>query len=138
MRSVKYKRHEFHEKHPWTRNEELHRFLLDVPYLLYFGVVPSRLAISEFLKDGGGGGGMSPGVSWVPFEITDGEYWEVVERWDQMDLVKERADGHFRSNPRVFVPDHEFMNIPRHGTYFRPIFCRPWRGLTRPPMSTHG
>lgn len=117
MRSVKYKRHEFHHKHPRTRNEELHRFLLDVPYLLYFGVVPSREAINEFLKDGGGDGGMSPGASWVPFELTHDEYWEVVERWDRMDLVKERADGHFRYDPKVFVQDHEIMNIPRHGTY---------------------
>ena len=117
MRSVNYKRHEFHDPDPWNRNEELHRFLLDVPYLLYFGVVPSREAINEFLKDGGGDGGMSPGASWTPFEINEDEYWEVVERWDQMNIAQELAEGHFRYDPKRFVQDYEIMNIPCHGDY---------------------
>ena len=119
MRSVKYKRHEFRERYPSNRNEELHRFLLDLPYLMYFGVVPSLAVINEFLKSGGGDGGMSPGASWEPFEITEDEYWEIVERWDHMDITKERADDHFRHDPKVFVQDHEITSIPRHGDYLR-------------------
>src|SRR6185437_6524952 len=105
MRSVKYKRHEFHEKYPSNRNEELHRFLLDIPYLMYHGVVPSRDAINEVLRRGGGDGGMSPGASWEPFELTEDDYWEIVERWDQMDIAKEKEDDHFRYNPKNFVQD---------------------------------
>ena len=117
MRSVKYKRHEFHQKHPSNKNEELHRFLLDIPYLLYFGVVPSREAINEVLREGGGDGGMSPGASWQPFELSEDEYWEIIERWDRMDISKERNDDHFRYDPKIFVKDYEIMNILRHGLY---------------------
>jgi len=119
MRSVKYKRHEFHQKYPSSKNEELHRFLLDIPYLMYYGVVPSREAINEVLRTGGGDGGMSPGASWEPFELTEDDYWEVVERWDQMDIAKEREDDHFRYNPKNFVQDFEIMNISKHLAYLK-------------------
>ena len=119
MRFVKYKRHEFREKHPANRNEEVARFLLDIPYLLYFGVIPSREAINEVLRKGGGDAGMSPGASWEPFELTEDEYWEIVERWDQMDIEKEREEDHFRYNPKMFVKDDEIMNIPEHTNYLR-------------------
>ena len=117
MRSVKYRRHEFHDNQPWHRKEELHRFLLDIPYLLYFGVIPSRAAMNEVLRAGGGDGGMSPGASWEPFELTEDEYWEAIERWDQMDIAKEKDDDHFRYDPKVFVQEGEIMNIGSHGDY---------------------
>src|SRR4051794_12514481 len=108
MRWIKYKRHE-PRHNPRNRNEELHRFLLDVPYLLYFGVVPSRAAINEFLQLGGGDAGMSPSASWEPFEITEDEYWEILELWHRMETAKEIEDDHFRYDPKMFIQDFEIM-----------------------------
>lgn len=119
MRHVNYKRHEPFRKFPEHRNELLAYFLLDVPYLLYFGVIPSREAINQVLATGGGGGGMSPGASWLPFEISDEEYWEVVEFWGQMEIQEKRDDDRFRYDPRAFFQDWDVMRETDHLAYLR-------------------
>jgi len=117
MRWIKYKRHELHQGKPEERKEILHRFLLDIPYLLYFGVIPSRPAINEVLLSGGGDGGMSPGSSWDPFEISVEEYEEVVKAWKQMDINKEFKEGQFRYNPDMFIEDDEILKHWKHMSY---------------------
>ena len=52
--------------------------LRDVPYLLIGGLIPPLLVINEVLRKGMDDGGMSGGCRWVPFEITESEFAEVV------------------------------------------------------------
>ena len=60
---------------------------------------------------------MSPSASWEPFEVTEDEYWEILQLWDQMEIANEIQDDHFRYDPKMFIQDFEIMNIPNHGRY---------------------
>jgi hypothetical protein len=76
-RLIKYQRHEF--RYPTEpREAPLWAFFFDVPYLLVFGVFPPRRVLNSHLRSGGGDGGMSPGASWQPFELTEDGYNSVL------------------------------------------------------------
>src|SRR5258708_4282113 len=76
-RIIKYRRHESHGPTE-SREAPLWAFFFDVPYLLVFGVFPPRHVLNSYLRIGGGDGGMSPGTSWEPFELTEDEYISVL------------------------------------------------------------
>jgi hypothetical protein len=78
MRTVAYVRHEYHGD-PERRNAELPVLVYDIPYFGACGIFPPRHVMNEFLLTGGGDGGMSPGASWQPFELSRGEYDELVQ-----------------------------------------------------------
>ena len=106
---------------PWTwrKKKPLHRFILDIPYALYYSVVPGREALNEVLRTGSAGGGMGTGLSWDALEITEEEYTEVTDAWSSFDLrsvlkVKPEDIPDLR-----FVLDDEIMSIPRHLDYLR-------------------
>ncbi len=117
MRRIKYKRYEFHQNEPKKKEEFLHVFLLDIPYLLYYGVIPSRGVINEVLLKGGGDGGLGPGTSWETFEISEEEYKKVVKEWKQMDIEIEFKKGKFRYNPVIFIEDDDVLRHWRHMNY---------------------
>jgi len=119
VRHVSYQRHDPFREFPEHRNELLAYFLLDVPYLLYFGVIPSRAAINQVLASGGGSGGMSPGASWLPFEIGEDEYWDVVDFWERMSIQEKLEDDRFRYDPRAFFTDWDVMRETDHLQYLR-------------------
>ncbi|MDG5816727.1 hypothetical protein QA601_16640 [Chitinispirillales bacterium ANBcel5] len=62
MKKVTYLRCDFHEERHEKRISFLYQFLLDVPYLMIRGVIPSLDAVNEVLMRGGGDGGMGPGA----------------------------------------------------------------------------
>jgi hypothetical protein len=74
MKTIKYKQTEWLMPRKWPKKQPLYRFILDIPYALYFSVVPSREALNEVLRVGHAGGGMGTGLIWQPFEITPDEY----------------------------------------------------------------
>jgi hypothetical protein len=108
MRKISYIRTEFHAEDEDTENTLL-AFIYDIPYFGACGIFPPFHILNEIFRSGGGGGGMSPGAIWVPFEITEKEYIELknaVLSVEPMDL-KEVA----RYCDIQFEFDSEFDNI---------------------------
>jgi hypothetical protein len=77
LRQIEYRRHEFHFD-PESRKGSLLAFVYDVPYLGACGIFPPRHLLNQQLRGGGGDGGMGPGASWKPFELTPTEYAQLV------------------------------------------------------------
>ena len=72
-RTVRYTRHEF-QALPEDREAPLIVFIFDIPYFGACGVFPPFHLLNWRLSTGGGDGGMSPGASWVPFQLSQAEY----------------------------------------------------------------
>lgn len=113
---IKYTRHEFHAS---DQNGEapLEVFLLDIPYLLMYGVIPPLPVINEILKSGGGDGGMSPGTSWEPFTITETEYKELVSCLLALDLNQMTQQMQVRFVPDEIIEDQSFNTISTHAEW---------------------
>jgi len=117
MRVIRYKRSEFLMPWKWRKKNPLHRFILEIPYALYFSIVPGREALNEVLRKGSAGGGMGTGLQWEPFELTEQEYEEVADAWKTFDL---RTVFGFKSKIDLsFVFDEEILAIPRHLDYLK-------------------
>lgn len=52
--------------------------LREIPYLLLGGLIPPLVVINEVLRKGVDDAGMSGGCRWIPFEIDESEFAEVV------------------------------------------------------------
>jgi len=103
----------------WRKKNPLHRFILDIPYALYYSVVPRREALNEVLRTGSAGGGMGTGLYWDAFEITEEEYTEVTDAWSSFDLRSVLKVKPEDIPDLSFVFDDEIMSIPRHLDYLR-------------------
>jgi hypothetical protein len=117
MRVVRYKQSEFLQPWKWRRKKPLHLFIFEIPYALYFSIVPGREALNDVLRQGSGGGGMGTGVYWEPLELSDSEYTEVTEAWLSVDLRKILG---FRKKHRInldFIFDDEILTIRQHLQY---------------------
>ena len=57
MRTVKYERLELHQAEPERCSAVFEEFVLDVPYLVFYGVIPPLDVLNEVLKGGGGDAG---------------------------------------------------------------------------------
>lgn len=89
-RVVHYLRHE--PRHPAELvSAPLMEFVLDVPNLIYRGVVPPFALLNAVLGRGGGDAGMSPGASWEPFMLSIAEYEQLVVDLLSADLDRLRA-----------------------------------------------
>lgn len=119
MRVISYKRSEFLMPWKWHKRNPLERFILDIPYALYFSIVPSRDAINEVLKRGKAGGGMGGGVTWRPMEVTAEEYDAILQAWRDFDLRKVLRIKKQDIPDLGFVFDEEIMAIPRHLAYLK-------------------
>jgi hypothetical protein len=84
MRIVKYQRHEFHDE-PEDREASLSVLVYDIPYFGPCGIFPPLHIINQYFARGGSQGGMSPGATWEPFEISETEYLELVETITHLD-----------------------------------------------------
>ena len=105
LRTLEYERYEFHQDAPEPRTGSLAEFVLDVPYLLFNGVVPPLRILNAVLRTGGGDAGMSPGTGWKPFRITRQEYDELVRHLRAMDLKALRRRRRARYVPARIVVD---------------------------------
>ena len=119
MRIVRYKQSEY--LRPWKRRKKntVARFILDIPYALYFSVVPGRGALNEVLSFGKAGGGMGTGLYWEPFEVTEEEYEKIVSYWRTFEL-REILKFRVEDIPDLsFVYDDEILAIGGHLEYIR-------------------
>lgn len=119
MRIIRYKQSGYLIPWKWRKRNHVYRFILDIPYALYFSVVPGRQALNEVLRSGSSGGGMGTGVDWDPFEMPEQEYEEVTTRWRTFDLrtvLKLRVED---VPDLTFVFDDEILAAPHHVEYLR-------------------
>lgn len=119
MRTIQYKSTLYLVPWKFRHNEEIHRFILDIPYALYYSVVLSRDALNEVLRRGSAGGGQGDGLIWNGFEVDQAEYEEILCRWKTTDL---RSVLKFKKSdiPDLsFIYDEEIMAIPQHLLYLR-------------------
>lgn len=140
MRDIRYRQSEYLMPWKWRRQRPLYRFILEIPYALYFSVVPGLAALNDVLRKGSAGGGMGTGLYWEPFEATEDDYREVTEAWRTFDL---RSVLRYRIEdiPDLsFVFDAEILAIPRHLDYlkrsrekYEARFWRSKRGSSGPP-----
>jgi hypothetical protein len=79
VRQISYQRHEYTWPDPEDRSAPLLTFVYDVPYLDACGVFPPLHILNQILASGGSDGGMSPGATWEPFEVSAGEYDALVQ-----------------------------------------------------------
>ena len=116
MKEICYKKTEFLLPWKWRKKNLLHRFILDIPYALYFPVVPSENALNEVLLKGAAGGGMGTGLIWDPFEMTTDEYNSVLDEWKNFDLREIPQKNVIATS---FIFDEEIMSIPHHLDYLK-------------------
>ena len=83
-RIVEYNRHEYNDSE--KREARLIYFIYDIPYFGGCGILPPLHIINQIFKHGGDEGGMSPGATWNPFEISEEEYNKLVEDVFSTDL----------------------------------------------------
>ena len=119
MRIIRYKQSEYLMPWKWRKKNPLHRFILDIPYALYFSIVPGREALNEALRIGSSGGGMGAGMYWEPFEVTDDEYKEITNIWRTFDLRKVLKIRIEDIPDLSFVFDDEILAIPHHLDYLK-------------------
>jgi hypothetical protein len=119
MRLIRYKQSQYPIPWKWRKKNLLHRFILDIPYALYFSIVPGRGALNEVLRSGSAGGGMGKGVYWDPFEMAEQEYDEVADAWRSFDLRSVLTVSPEDIPDLSFVFDEEILAIPHHLDYLR-------------------
>jgi hypothetical protein len=110
-------------------------FILDIPYLLNYGLVPPLHILNEIFKTGFEDAGMSGGCKWEPFKIDQNEYEEIVKTLfavsqksysliEPPEWVKNPEDWH------IWCQEYE-MAIP-HETFYRlSMEDKKWSKLKR-------
>jgi hypothetical protein len=79
LRTVGYVRHPGPWHDPEPAENSLLAFVYDIPYFGACGVFPPFHLLNQQLRRGGSQGGMSPGATWDPFELSPEEYRDLVE-----------------------------------------------------------
>lgn len=119
LRQVEYVRHEFHGEPEPMRNSLL-AFVYDIPYFGACGVFPPFHLLNQMLRRGGSQGGMSPGATWEPFELSDAEYRQLVAAVMAIPPESLRARARYAHVQFVFDPefDGDRASYPIHpGTH---------------------
>src|SRR5690349_3761049 len=95
LRRVRYFRH--HGMSDGDRADQMENsllaFIYDIPYFGACGVFPPFHLLNLQLRRGGSQGGMSPGATWEPFELSPEEYRDLVEavRTVPVESLRDRA-----------------------------------------------
>lgn len=108
MINYKYIRHEFHHE-PIEAEGSLLVMIYDIPYFSACGIFPPFHIINQIFSSGGGDGGMSPGASWEPFQISKETYQQLVLLVRQTDPLG--LKNHSRFYQTQFIEDPSFDSI---------------------------
>ncbi len=79
---------------PEKKEGTLLDLVYDIPYLDAVGILPPLHLLNERLRTGGGDGGMSPGASWEPFEISAADYETLCQALEETSLEELQQRGH--------------------------------------------
>lgn len=108
MRIIRYERHEFHYD-PEDRQAPLYAFVYDIPYFGVCSIFPPFHIANQYFASGGSQGGMSPGATWEPFEISESEYQDLVATIKELDPAT--LGDTARYTEVKFAFDHSFDHI---------------------------
>ena len=103
MRAIEYERHEPHGD-PEQRCAELPVFVYDIPYFGACGIFPPLHIANKIFRSGGSQGGMSPGATWKPFQLSRSEYEDLVQ------LIKTLEPKSLEGQARYIWVKFEFDN----------------------------
>jgi ribA/ribD-fused uncharacterized protein len=109
LRRVRYTRHEFHRE-TVVREDSLLVFIYDVPYLGARGVVPPFRLLNAVLNSGGSDGGMSPGATWKPFQLSLTEYDQLTEAIRSSPFNRLRRRARFAGRQFTFDDSLDHIN----------------------------
>jgi len=124
MRTIKYTTYWSYAGRPVQRQKALAEFLLDVPYLMeHTGVIPPINVLNELLLSGGDSGGMGPGTTWKPFEISSEEHKELVDFYSSADLDALKKT-HALIKFDEFVINTELSLLDSYGVWLRESFAK--------------
>jgi hypothetical protein len=102
-RNVEYVRHEF--RHPPERvSASLLAFVYDVPYLAACGVLPPLDLLNERLLSGGEEGGMTPGATGEPFQVSSDEYTMLLAAIADVPISQIRPNARYAFRPYTRDP----------------------------------
>ncbi|MCP5305504.1 MAG: hypothetical protein H6953_08650 [Chromatiaceae bacterium] len=109
MMNIEYERHEFHGE-PERRHAELSVLVYDIPYFGACGIFPPLHIANQIFRSGGSQGGMSPGATWRPFDVSQAEYEALLHTIERLDpgTLGEQA----RYTRVKFERDADFDQIP--------------------------
>jgi hypothetical protein len=109
METIEYSVTEFHGPDGQCRGT-VADLMLDAYLIPPCGLIPPFRVVAAVFRSGGSGGGMSPGCVWQPFELSEGDYLQAVERLERFtpdDLRSRHRDPHIASEiqPDYAAPD---------------------------------
>ena len=109
VRIVRYTRHEPHGL-PEQREAPLSVFVYDVPYLPASGLLPPLHLLSPLLMSGGSEGGMGPGATWEPFNLSISEYEELVASLATQSASEVSQRARYAEVPLAVDPSFDHIN----------------------------
>jgi hypothetical protein len=118
MRTVKYTKHWAYAGRGQKAAGSLADLVLDIPYLMPWGVIPPLHVLNEYLLSGGDSGGMDPGTKWRPFQITNQEYAELVDYLVHLNTDEARTH-HPYLYAKAIIVDEDFHQCPDHITWLQ-------------------
>jgi hypothetical protein len=92
---------------PEPAENSLLAFVYDIPYFGACGVFPPFRLLNQFLLTGGSSGGMSPGATWEPFELSPEEYRDLVAAVRAVPPESLRDRARYAWLPFKFDPEFE-------------------------------
>jgi hypothetical protein len=109
METVEYTVTEFHGSDGHCRGS-IADLILDAHVIPPCGLIPPFRVVAALCRSGGSRGGMSPGCVWEPFELSESDYWQAVERLERFtseELRSRHRDPHIVSDirPDYAAPD---------------------------------
>jgi hypothetical protein len=82
METIKYTITELHGLDGQCRGT-VADLMLDTHLIPPCGFIPPFRVAASVFRSGGSRGGMSPGCIWQPFELSEADYWQAVQRLEQ-------------------------------------------------------
>ncbi len=104
-----------------TLERPLSEFLLDVPDLVPYGVVPPHHILNEVLQRGEAGEGTAHGVRWSPFVLSREEYDSLVADLKALDLGTLRDEGEVRFAAFPIREDPDLRLAPHYMSWLHAV-----------------
>lgn len=109
METVEYRVTEFHGPDGKCRGS-VADLILDAHMIPPCGLIPPFRVVAALCRSGGARGGMGPGCIWQPFDLSEDDYWQAVERLERFtpgELRSRHRDPHIVSaiQPDYAAPD---------------------------------
>ena len=113
MEPIEYTMTEFHSPDGKCRGT-IADLILDAHLIPRCGLIPPFRVVAAMLRSGGGDAGMSPGCVWEPFELSEDEYWQAVQRLEQ--FTPEELQSRHR-DPRIVGEIQQDYAAPNTESY---------------------